>query len=115
MDLKKVYEEEKLHGKKIKDFNPGDTIKVHIKIKEGEKERIQVFEGVVIGRRKRGIDSSFIVRKISYGVGVERVFSLYSPSIDKIEVVTEGRSRRAKLYYLKGLDYKKAKAVREDL
>ena len=82
-------------------FRPGDTVKVHVKIREGEKERIQVFEGVVIGMKRRGNRSAFTVRKVSHRVGVERVFPLHSPSIDKIEVVSSGKVRRAKLYYLR--------------
>ena len=84
-------------------FGPGDTVKVHVKIKEGEKERIQVFQGVVISKRKGTTNASFTVRKVSYGVGVERVFPLHSPVLDKIEVVTRGRVRRAKIYYLRKL------------
>jgi large subunit ribosomal protein L19 len=90
-------------------FKPGDTIRVHAKIIEGDKERIQVFEGVVISRANGGNRASFTVRKISYGVGVERVFPLHSPRIDKIEVVTSGRVRRAKLYYLRNLSGKAAR------
>ena len=90
-------------------FGPGDTIKVHVKIIEGEKERIQVFQGVVISRRGSRSGASFIVRKVSYGVGVERVFPLHSPIIDKIEVVTRGRVRRAKIYYLRKLRGKAAR------
>ena len=82
-------------------FKAGDTVKVHVKIKEGEKERIQVFEGTVIRKRKGNSRASFTVRKISYGVGVERIFPLHSPLIDKIEVVQRGRVRRARLYYLR--------------
>lgn len=86
----------------IPDFGPGDTVKVHVKIKEGGKERIQVFKGVVIGRSKsKGVNASFTVRKISSGVGVERVFPLNSPTIDKVEVERRGAIRRAKLYYLR--------------
>ena len=84
-------------------FGPGDTVKVHVKIKEGEKERIQVFQGVVVSKRKGAASASFTVRKVSYGVGVERVFPLHSPVLDKIEVVTRGRVRRAKIYYLRKL------------
>jgi large subunit ribosomal protein L19 len=84
-------------------FSAGDTIKVHVKIREGEKERIQVFQGVVISKRNNGAQSTFTVRKISYGVGVERVFPAHSPFIDQIEVVTKGRVRRAKIYYLRKL------------
>jgi large subunit ribosomal protein L19 len=93
-------------------FAPGDTVKVHVKIKEGEKERIQVFQGVVISKRKGGINASFTVRKVSYGIGVERVFPLHSPIIDKVEVVTLGRVRRAKIYYLRNLRGKAAR-IRE--
>ncbi|MBI4642000.1 MAG: 50S ribosomal protein L19 [Candidatus Tectomicrobia bacterium] len=87
----------------------GDTVRVHAKIVEAEKERIQVFEGVIIARQGSGIRESFTVRKISYGVGVERIFPLHSPSVDKIEVLRGGRVRRAKLYYLRG---RKGKAAR---
>jgi large subunit ribosomal protein L19 len=93
-------------------FAAGDTVKVHVKIKEGEKERIQVFQGVVISKRKGGINASFTVRKVSYGIGVERVFPLHSPIIDKVEVVTLGRVRRAKIYYLRNLRGKAAR-IRE--
>lgn len=91
------------------DFQPGDTVKVHTKVVEGDSERIQIFDGVVISRRGSGISESFTVRKISYGVGVERVFPLHSPRIDKIEVVKSGKVRRAKLYYLRGLAGKAAR------
>jgi large subunit ribosomal protein L19 len=84
-------------------FNAGDTVKVHVKIKEGEKERIQIFQGVVISKRKGTGNATFTVRKVSYGVGVERIFPLHSPVVDKIEVVTRGRVRRAKIYYLRKL------------
>jgi large subunit ribosomal protein L19 len=93
----------------IPKFKPGDTVRVHAKIIEGDKERIQVFEGVVIARANSGSRASFTVRKISYGVGVERVFPLHSPRIDKIEVTTIGRVRRAKLYYLRNLSGKAAR------
>jgi len=93
----------------IPSFSVGDTVKVHVKIKEGDKERIQVFEGVVIARRNGDLRSSFTVRKISFGQGVERIFPLHSPVIDKIEVSKRGKVRRAKLYYLRGL---KGKAAR---
>jgi large subunit ribosomal protein L19 len=93
----------------LPDFAPGDTVKVHVKIKEGEKERIQVFQGVVISKRRRATNATFTVRKISYGVGVERIFPLHSPIIDKIEVVTRGRVRRAKIYYLRKLRGKAAR------
>ena len=90
-------------------FLVGDTVKVHVKIKEGDKERIQIFEGVVIARRNGDLRSSFTVRKISFGQGVERIFPLHSPIIDKIEVSKRGKVRRAKLYYLRGLKGKAAK------
>src|SRR5262245_23179832 len=90
-------------------FKPGDTVRVHAKIIEGDKERIQVFEGVVISRANSGNRASFTVRKISYGVGVERIFPLHSPRIDKIEVKTIGHVRRAKLYYLRDLSGKAAR------
>jgi len=93
----------------IPSFVVGDTVKVHVKIKEGDKERIQVFEGVVIARRNGDLRSSFTVRKISFGQGVERIFPLHSPVIDKIEVSKKGKVRRAKLYYLRGLKGKAAK------
>lgn len=96
----------------IPQFKPGDTVKVHVRIREGEKERIQVFQGVVIIKRKGKINSTFTVRKISYGVGVERIFPLHSPMIDKIEVVSRGRVRRSRLYYLRKLRGKAAR-IRE--
>jgi large subunit ribosomal protein L19 len=93
----------------IPEFRAGDTVKVHVKIKEGEKERIQVFEGIVIRKRQGASRASFTVRKVSYGVGVERIFPTHSPAIDHIEVMQKGKVRRAKLYYLRGL---KGKAAR---
>jgi len=96
-------------GKTIPEFGPGDTLKVDVKVIEGERERVQAFEGVCIARVSRGINSSFTVRKISYGEGVERVFPLYSPNVDKITVLRKGRVRRAKLYYLRELRGKKAR------
>lgn len=93
----------------LPDFIPGDTVKVHVKIREGEKERIQVFQGVVIGKRGSLANQTFTVRKVSYGVGVEKIFPLHSPAIDKIEVVTRGRVRRAKIYYLRNLRGKAAR------
>ncbi|MBW1989319.1 MAG: 50S ribosomal protein L19 [Deltaproteobacteria bacterium] len=90
-------------------FDVGDTVTVHVKIKEGEKERIQAFKGVVISRKKGGATATFTVRKVSYGVGVERVFHTHSPSIDKIEVNAKGRVRRSKLYYLRNLRGKAAR------
>ncbi len=93
-------------------FSPGDTVRVHVKIREGDKERIQVFQGVVISKRKGGMNATFTVRKVSYGVGVERVFPMHSPIIDKVEIVTRGRVRRAKIYYLRKLRGKAAR-IRE--
>jgi len=90
-------------------FAPGDTVKVYVKIKEGEKERIQAFQGVVISKRKGRSNATFTVRKVSYGIGVERIFPLHSPLIDKIEVVSKGRVRRAKIYYLRKLRGKAAR------
>jgi len=97
----------------VPDFKPGDTVKVHVKVIEGEKERIQVFAGVVIRRSRGGIRSNFTVRKVSYGVGVERTFPLHSPRIDKIEVASRGHVRRAKLYYLRELSGKAARITAE--
>ncbi|MFD1067598.1 MULTISPECIES: 50S ribosomal protein L19 [Oceanobacillus] len=91
------------------DFRPGDTLKVHVKVVEGSRERIQVFEGVVIKRQNGGISETFTVRKISYGIGVERTFPLHSPRVDKIEVSRRGIVRRAKLYYLRNLRGKAAR------
>lgn len=100
---------------KLPNFNPGDTINVHVKIKEGNKERIQQFQGTVIQRRGTGTNGeSFTVRKVSNGVGVERIFPIVSPSIEKIEVVKEGKVRRAKLYYMKGRQGKAAR-IKEKL
>jgi large subunit ribosomal protein L19 len=93
----------------IPQFRAGDTIKVHVKIREGEKDRIQAFQGIVIGRHNNGLKSSFTVRKVSYGVGVERVFPLHSPTIDKIEMVQPGKVRRSRLYYLRNLRGKAAR------
>jgi len=93
----------------LPEFAPGDTVKVHVKIKEGEKERIQVFQGAVISKRNGTTNATFTVRKVSYGVGVERVFPTHSPIIDKVEVVTRGRVRRAKIYYLRKLRGKAAR------
>jgi large subunit ribosomal protein L19 len=90
-------------------FDPGDTVKVNVKIREGEKERIQAFQGVVISKRKGSANASFTVRKVSYGIGVERIFPLHSPIISDIEVITKGRVRRAKIYYLRKLRGKAAR------
>ncbi len=114
---------ENKHLRKLPDFRPGDTIQVHVKVKEKEaaakgakgkdkekeKERIQIFEGVVIGMRGRGIQSSFVVRKVSFGIGVERIFPFHSPSVEKVKVLKRGRVRRAKLYYLRERTGKAAK------
>ncbi|ARU62421.1 50S ribosomal protein L19 [Tumebacillus avium] len=96
----------------IPQFKAGDTVRVHVKVKEGNRERIQVFEGVVIKRRGGGISATYTVRKMSYGVGVERTFPLHTPKVDKIEVTRRGRVRRAKLYYLRNLTGKAAR-IRE--
>ena len=96
----------------LPDFGPGDTVKVHVKIKEGEKERVQAFQGVVISKRKGSSNATFTVRKVSYGIGVERIFPMHSPIIDKIEILTRGRVRRAKIYYLRKLRGKAAR-IRE--
>lgn len=93
----------------VPEFSPGDTLRVNVKVIEGTRERVQAFEGVCIARRNAGISSSFTVRKISYGEGVERVFPLYSPRLDSIEVVRKGKVRRAKLYYLRGRQGKSAR------
>ncbi|OYW21639.1 MULTISPECIES: 50S ribosomal protein L19 [unclassified Sphingomonas] len=104
-----------LENKKIPDFRPGDTLKVGVKVVEGERTRVQNYEGVCIARSNKGMGSNFTVRKISFGEGVERVFPLYSPNIDSIEVVRKGVVRRAKLYYLRGLRGKRARiAERRD-
>ncbi|OYY90608.1 MAG: 50S ribosomal protein L19 [Sphingomonas sp. 28-66-16] len=104
-----------LETKTIPDFRPGDTLKVGVKVVEGERTRVQNYEGVCIARSNKGMGSNFTVRKISFGEGVERVFPLYSPNIDSIEVVRKGVVRRAKLYYLRGLRGKRARiAERRD-
>ena len=108
MNVVEMLEMEQMRGD-IPDFKPGDTVKVHARIKEGEKERIQVFQGVVIRKRKGKIGATFTVRKVSYGIGVERIFPLHSPNIDKVEVVTRGRVRRSRLYYLRNLRGKAAR------
>jgi len=99
--------------KDVTPFNVGDTVRVHTKVKEGDKERIQVFSGVVIGRRGRGINATFTVRRISYGEGVERVFPVHSPRVEKVEVERQGRVRRAKLTYLRSRLGKGATLVKE--
>jgi len=112
MDIIKSIESEQLKSD-IPEFRPGDTVKVHVKIKEGQRERIQIFEGIVIKRQNGGLRETFTVRRIAYGVGVERTFPVHSPMIAKIEVVRKGKVRRAKLYYLRGKIGKKATKVKE--
>jgi large subunit ribosomal protein L19 len=115
MNLLKQIEQEQVAkltaGKEIPDFQPGDTVIVNVKIVEGERSRVQAYEGVCIGRAGSGLNENFTVRKISYGEGVERVFPLYSPMIDSIKVVRRGQVRRAKLYYLRGRRGKSARIV----
>ena len=115
MNLLKEIENEQMAklsaGKEIPDFQPGDTLIVNVKIVEGEKSRVQAYEGVCIGRAGAGLNENFTVRKISYGEGVERVFPLYAPMIDSIKVVRRGKVRRAKLYYLRGRRGKSARIV----
>ncbi|MFC1826452.1 50S ribosomal protein L19 [Thermodesulfobacteriota bacterium] len=97
------------------DFRPGDSVKVHIRIIEGNKERVQVFEGVVIRRRRGNMGATFTVRKISHGVGVEKTFALHSPRLEKVEIVSRGKVRRSRLYYLRGLRGKAARIKAKDL
>ena len=111
MNIISVLEQEQLRDD-IPAFSPGDTVKVHVKVVEGNRERIQIFEGVVIGRQNGGVRETFTVRRISYGVGVERTFLVHSPRLAKIEVVRHGIVRRAKLHYLRGLTGKAAR-IRE--
>jgi large subunit ribosomal protein L19 len=115
MNLLKEIENEQVAklsaGKEIPDFQPGDTLLVNYKVVEGERSRVQAYEGVCIGRAGSGLNENFTVRKISYGEGVERVFPLYSPMIDSIKVVRRGKVRRAKLYYLRGRRGKRARIV----
>lgn len=101
MDLVKIIEQDQLR-KDIPSFNVGDTVKVHVKVKEGTRERVQVYEGTVLKRQGGGLTETFTVRKISYGIGVERTFPVHSPKLDRIEVVRKGKVRRAKLNYLRG-------------
>ena len=108
MNIVETLEKEQMRTD-IPDFRPGDTVKVHARIKEGEKERIQIFQGVVIRKRKGNTGASFTVRKVSYGIGVERIFPLHSPFIDKVEILSRGRVRRARLYYLRKLRGKAAR------
>ena len=107
--LEAKHVEELTKDKDIPDFRPGDTLKVNVRIKEGERERLQAYEGVCISRSGKSLNQNFTVRKISYGEGVERVFSLYGPSVDSIEVVRSGRVRRSKLYYLRSRRGKSAR------
>jgi len=115
MNLIKELEQEQIGrlsaGKDIPDFAPGDTVLVNVKVVEGDRSRVQAYEGVCIGRAGSGLNENFTVRKISYGEGVERVFPLYSPMIDSIKVVRRGQVRRAKLYYLRGRRGKSARIV----
>ncbi len=113
MDLIKELNKDRLATEKPQ-VEVGDTVRVHVKIKEGSRERVQVFEGIVIAKKHGGIEETITVRRISYGVGVEKIFPLYSPSIERIEVVRHGSVRRAKLYYLRGRVGKGAK-VKEKL
>ncbi|HSW93961.1 MAG TPA: 50S ribosomal protein L19 [Gammaproteobacteria bacterium] len=106
--------EQMQQGKALPDFSPGDTIVVQVKVKEGERTRLQSYEGVVIAKRSRGLNSSFTVRKISHGVGVERVFQTWSPAIDSVELKRRGDVRRAKLYYMRNLSGKAAR-IKEKL
>ena len=99
----------------VPEFSPGDTLRVHVKVVEGQRERTQAYEGICIARKNSGVNSAFTVRKISFGEGVERVFPLYSPSVDKIEVVRRGRVRRAKLYYLRDRRGRAARIAEEGM
>ena len=114
IELNKLAFEADYINKSVPEFRPGDTVKVYSKIREGEKERIQAFEGVCIARKNNGALSTFTVRKVSSGIGVERIFPLYSPLIQKIEVVSLGKVRRSKLYYLRNLSGKAARIKRRD-
>jgi len=109
MDPRIALIEKKFIRNDLPEFRPGDNVKVHVKVREGNRERIQIFEGIVIARQKGGLRENFIVRKMSGGVGVERIFPLHCPSIDRIEVVRKGLVRRAKLYYLRKLSGKAAR------
>ena len=114
MDLMKSFVEKNMPVKEAPQVTVGDTVRVHLKVKEGNRERIQVFEGTVIAKKHGGINETFTVRRISYGVGVEKVFPLYSPVIEKVETIRRGKVRRAKLYYLRDRQGKAAK-VKEKL
>ncbi len=113
-DIIRQLEAEQMQGKQIPTFAPGDTVQVQVKVREGNRERLQAFEGVVIAKRNRGLNSSFTVRKVAHGEGVERVFQTYSPIIDSITVKRKGAVRRAKLYYLRDLSGKAAR-IKEKL
>ncbi|KPK11932.1 MAG: 50S ribosomal protein L19 [Acidithiobacillales bacterium SG8_45] len=113
-DIIRQLEAEQIQDLSVPDFAPGDTVVVQVKVREGDRERLQSFEGLVIARRNRGANSSFTVRKISYGEGVERVFPLYSPNVASVEVKRRGRVRRAKLYYLRDRTGKAAR-IREKI
>ena len=108
MDFIKAFTNEQLK-QEVPVINVGDTVKVHNKIKEGTRERVQIFEGTVIAKKNGGISETFTVRRISYGVGVEKTFPVHSPNVEKVEIVRQGKIRRAKLYYLRGLSGKAAK------
>ncbi len=115
-NIEKQYLDELSEGKEYPDFRPGDTIAVSVVVKEGDRERIQIFEGVCISRSGEGINQNFTVRKISYGEGVERVFTLFSPLVDSIKLIRKGKVRRSKLYYLRSRRGKSARiAERQDL
>ncbi len=113
--IEKEYMAELLAKRAVPEFTPGDTVRVHVKVKEGQRERTQAYEGVCIARKNAGVNSSFTVRKISFGEGVERVFPLFAPIIDKVEIVRKGRVRRAKLYYLRDLRGRAARITEEGL
>ncbi|MED5463843.1 MAG: 50S ribosomal protein L19 [Myxococcota bacterium] len=114
MRILQEIEQEQINTEIKSDFRPGDTVKVHVRITEGDKQRIQIFQGVVIRRSGSGSRESFTVRKMSFGTGVERVFPLHSPNVEKIEVIHSGKVRRAKLYYLRELTGKKARLKDRD-
>ena len=113
MNLIQQFEAEQM-ARQLPEFLPGDTVVVNVKVKEGNRERVQAYEGVVIAKRNRGLNSAFTVRKISHGTGVERVFQSHSPAIDSVEIKRRGKVRGAKLYFLRGLEGKAAR-IREDL
>ncbi len=112
MDLLQQVQQEQLRDE-IPEFRPGDTLRVNVRVREGEKERIQVFEGICIARKGGGVSETFTVRKISSGIGVERVFPVHAPVVDSVQVVRRGHVRRAKLYYLRARRGKKATRIRE--